>query len=97
MVEGGAVPDGIVCGIETAAIGLLAGLQDVGLVVGRDIDVIAKSTSEILDYVTPPIDSFVEDLTLAGETLARFLIKRIRGVPVEELQAIDQPRLRART
>jgi LacI family transcriptional regulator len=95
--KGRVVPDGIVCGIETAAIGLVAGLQDAGLVVGRDIDVIAKSTSDILDYVTPPIDSFHEDLLLAGETLAHFLMKRIRGVPAEELQAVDQPRLCART
>jgi LacI family transcriptional regulator len=97
LVERGPVPDGIVCGIETAAIGLVAGLQDAGLVVGRDVDVIAKSTSDILDYITPPIDSFVEDLTLAGETLAHFLMKRIRGVPAEELQAVDQPRLCVRT
>ena len=49
--------------LENAAIGLVAGLQDAGLVVGRDVDVIAKSTSDILDYITPPIDSFIEDLT----------------------------------
>jgi LacI family transcriptional regulator len=97
LVERGPVPDGVVCGIETAAIGFVAGLQDAGLVVGRDVDVIAKSTSDILDYIAPPIDSFVEDLTLAGETLAHFLMKRIRGVPAEELQAIDQPRLCVRT
>ena len=93
----GPVPDGIVCGIETAAIGLVAGLQDAGLVVGRDVDVIAKSTSDILDYITPPIDSYHRGPYLAGEALAHFLIKRIRGVPVEELQAVDQPRLCART
>ena len=85
LAEQRTVPDGIVCGVETAAIGLVAGLQDAGLVVGRDVDVIAKSTSDILDYITPPIDSFVEDLTLAGETLAHFLMKRIRGVPAEEI------------
>jgi LacI family transcriptional regulator len=97
LIEEGPVPDGIVCGIETAAIGLMAGLQDAGLVVGEDIDVIAKSTSDILDYLTPPIDSFHEDLLLAGETLAHFLMKRIAGVPASELQAVDQPRLCART
>ena len=91
LVAEGPVPDGIVCGIETAAIGLVAGLQDAGLVVGQDVDVIAKSTSDILDYITPPIDTFHEDLVLAGETLAHFLMKRIRGVPAEELQAVDQP------
>jgi LacI family transcriptional regulator len=95
--KGRVVPDGIVCGIETAAIGLAAGLQDAGLVVGKGIDVVAKSTSDILDYVRPPIDSFHEDLLLAGETLAHFLMKRINGVPAEELQAVDQPRLCERT
>ena len=88
-------PDGIVCGIEFAAIGLVAGLQDAGLVVGRDIDVIAKSTSDILDYVTPPIDSFHEDLLLAGETLAHFLMKRIGGVPglarIALAEQVDHP------
>jgi LacI family transcriptional regulator, galactose operon repressor len=90
-------PDGIVCGFETAAIGLVAGIQDAGLVVGRDVDVIAKSTSDILDHIAPPIDSFLEDLVLAGETLARFLMKRIRGVSALELQAVDQPKLCVRT
>jgi LacI family transcriptional regulator len=90
-------PDGIVCGAENPAIGLVAGLEDAGLVVGRDVDVIAKGTSDILDFVTPAIDSFVEDLTLAGETLAHFLMRRMQGVPAEELQAVDQPRLCART
>jgi LacI family transcriptional regulator len=95
--EGVTLADGIVCGSENAAIGLIAGLQDAGLVVGQDVDVIAKSTSDILDFITPPIDSFLEDLTLAGETLARFLMKRIRGAAANELQAIDQPRLCIRT
>jgi LacI family transcriptional regulator len=97
LAERDDIPDGIVCGAENAAVGLVAGLQDAGLVVGRDIDVVAKSTSDILDYVTPPIDSFSEDLMLAGETLAHFLMKRIAGVPAQELQAVDQPRLCART
>ncbi len=51
----------------------------------------ARPTSSITS--TPPIDSFLEDLVLAGETLAHFLMKRIHGVPVEELQAVDQPKL----
>jgi len=97
LIERGPVPDGIVCGAENAAIGLVAGLQDAGLVIGRDIDVVAKSTSDILDYLAPPIDSFFEDLTLAGEALAHFLMRRIAGAPAETLQAVDQPRPCCRT
>ncbi len=96
IVASGVVPDGIVCGIETACLALVAGFQDAGLVIGRDIDVVAKSTSDLLDFLTPRIDSFHEDLTLAGEMLARFLIKRIEGVSVSKLQtiAIPEPRFR---
>lgn len=97
LVAGGPVPDGIICGIETACIALVAGFQDAGLVIGRDLDVVAKSTSDLLDYLTPRIDSFHEDLTLAGETLARFLIKRIEGVQVSKLQTVAMPEARFRS
>ena len=97
LVASGQVPDGIVCGIETGCIALVAGFQEAGLVVGRDVDVIAKSTSDLLDYISPRIDSFHEDLTLAGETLARFLIKRIEGTQVSKLQTVALPEPRLRT
>jgi LacI family transcriptional regulator len=89
--------DGIVCSIETASVALIAGLQDAGLVLGKDIDVVANGTSDILDYVTPPIDSFFEDLTLAGQTMARFLMKRINGTPASELQMLQAPKFCRRT
>ena len=77
--------------LENAAIALVAGLQDAGLVVGRDIDVVAKSTSDILDYLDAG-DRFLRSRT--SRWLARrwrsFLIKRIRGVPaVSKLQTVD--------
>ena len=97
LVTDGDAPDGIICSIETGSIALIAGLQDAGVTVGKDIDVVANATSDILDYLTPPIDLFFEDLTLAGRAMARFLIKRINGTPAEELQALATPRLRDRT
>ena len=97
LVVGGNAPDGIVCSIETGSVALIAGLRDAGFVVGKDVDVVANATSDILDYLTPPIDSFFEDLTLAGQEMARFLIRRINGSPPEELQALAAPRLRERT
>ena len=89
-------PDGIVCANETRCIALLAGLRDAGLTVGRDIDVISKDTTDLLDHVAPAIDSFHEDLTFAGEEMARLLLRRIDGAPVEELQSIGEPRLQRR-
>jgi LacI family transcriptional regulator len=90
-------PDGIVCANETGCIALMAGLRDGGLVIGRDIDVVAKGTSELLDHSYPAIDSFFEDLTFAGEELARLLLRRIAGAPIAQLQSLGEPRLQRRT
>lgn len=90
-------PDGIICANEARCIPLLAGLRDAGLTVGKDIDVVAKDTTDLLDHITPAIDSFFEDLTLAGEDLGRLLLRRIAGAPVSELQSIGEPRLHRRT
>ena len=64
-------PDGIICANETGCVALMAGLRDGGLTIGRDVDVVAKGTSDLLDHTYPAIDSFFEDLTFAGEELAR--------------------------
>jgi LacI family transcriptional regulator len=90
-------PDGIICANETGCIALMAGLREAGLTVGRDVDVIAKSISDVLDYFSPAIDSFYEDYTFSGEELARLLLKRIAGAPIEELQSIAEPRFCRRT
>jgi LacI family transcriptional regulator len=90
-------PDGLICGSEIRCVAMLAGLQDAGLSIGGDIDVVAKQTSELLDHFTPAIDSFSEDLVFAGEELARFLLKRIGGAPVAELQSLGAPQPHLRT
>lgn len=91
LAAGPDAPDGYICANETRCIALVAGLQDAGQTVGGDVDVIAKDTSDILDHITPPIDSFYEDLVFAGEELARLLLMRIEGAPVSELQTIAAP------
>ena len=90
-------PDGIVCGSEIRCVALIAGLQDAGLSIGGEIDVIAKQTSELLDHFKPAINSFAEDLVLAGEEMARFLLRRIAGAPVSDLQSIGAPQPHLRT
>lgn len=89
-------PDGIICASEVGCVALMAGLHEGGITVGRDVDVIAKATSELLDHVDPPIDSFYEDLTFAGEELGRLLLRRIAGAPVSELQTLAEPVLQPR-
>ena len=89
-------PDGYVCGSEDRCLGLVTGLQAAGLRIGRDVDVVAKQTSDLLDYVAPPLDALTEDLGLAGAELVRLLMRSIDGDPVDELQMLEQPAWRIR-
>lgn len=90
-------PDGIICANEVGCIALIAGLREGGLAIGEKVDVVAKATSDLLDHVNPSIDSFYEDLTFAGEELARLLFRRIDGFPAAGLQTLSEPLLQRRT
>lgn len=85
----GEPPDGIICGSELQALGMMLGFQGRGLVVGRDIDIVNKKTSDILDLVPVPTLQFTEDLLKVGRDLAQFLVRRIDGEPVSSLQRLD--------
>jgi LacI family transcriptional regulator len=83
------VPDGIICGSELQALGMILGYQQAGFVIGRDVDIVNKKTSSILDLVQLPTLQFTEDLIRAGHDCATFLLKRIEGrTPVEQLQRL---------
>lgn len=83
-------PDGIICGSEMQALGMMLGFQDAGFVIGRDVDIVNKKTSNILDLVQMPTLQFFEDLVRAGHDCAEFLLKRIEGrAPVSALQRLD--------
>ncbi len=86
-----APPDGFVCPGEVAAMAVLAALDDLGLSVGRDVDVIAKQTSGVFDQYRPRIDTIYEDLRGAGRALGALLLRRIAGEPPEDLHVLMQP------
>lgn len=83
--------DGIVAPGEVAAMATLGGLSDDGLVSGRDVDVIAKQTSQTFDVYRPRIDTIYEDIRAAGETLGRLLLRRIAGEDPADLQDLQAP------
>ncbi|WP_206186342.1 LacI family transcriptional regulator [Thalassospira lohafexi] len=85
------VPDGIICGSELCAMALIDGMIQSGLNVGRDIDVIAKETSDLLNFTRPRIDSLREDLIVAGQQLATHLLDVIEGRDTTSLQSLSQP------
>lgn len=84
-------PDGIICDGEKRMIALLGGLQDAGIRIGSDIQVVYKQTSDILPTLFPTLDSIQEDVYAAGVELTRLLIERIAGTAAEDLQTLAEP------
>lgn len=84
-------PDGIICDSEMRTIALVGGLQEGGLVLGRDLQLVYKQTSGILPTLFPDLDSIREDVFAAGGELTRLLLKRIEGIDAESLQTMAEP------
>ncbi|WP_373237612.1 LacI family transcriptional regulator [Cohaesibacter celericrescens] len=72
--------DGIIAPSTSSAVVSIAALEQSGLVLGKDVDIFAKEASPYLQYIRKEVMSVYENLTLAGEFLAK-----------AALQAIDDP------
>jgi len=83
--------DGIVCNNELTALAIIGGLQDKGITLGKDYDLICKQTTEILPTLYPTLDTVAEDLFATGRELAKLLVSRIQGDEVNTLQTLHQP------
>ncbi len=85
-------PDGIVSGSGGGTIGIIAGIEAAGLVVGRDVDIAAKQSSEILQWIRPNLEVASEDISLAGRDLASAVLRIIDGEDPATLQSLSYPR-----
>nr|WP_255471045.1 LacI family DNA-binding transcriptional regulator [Paracoccus sp. M683] len=84
-------PDGIVCVGEIAAMIAMAAIEDQGLVVGRDIDVVAKRAGRVIDLMRPRFDTFHEDLRLTGRAMGETLLRSMAGEDAGKLQVLLPP------
>ena len=84
-------PDGIVSGAGAATFALVAGIEDAGLRLGEDIDIVSKQSSRLLHLFRPQIYVVNEDVKLAGSELARAVLGAIDGAPVASLQSLSAP------
>ncbi len=84
-------PDAIICPGEIAAIAINAAIADAGLTLGREIDLVAKQTSQVFDLFRPRMDAIYEDIHEAGAEMARLLLRRIAGEPPARLQMLQAP------
>lgn len=84
-------PDGVICDSEMRTIALVGGLQEGGLQLGRDLQLVYKQTSGILPTLFPALDSIREDVFEAGGELTRLLLRRIAGEAATALQTLAEP------
>jgi LacI family transcriptional regulator len=89
-------PDGIVSGSGGAAFAIVAGIEEAGLLLGRDVDLVSKQSSRLLHWFRPQIFTVDEDIKLAGRELARAVLKRIEGADAGSLQTLSVPDAPAR-
>ena len=84
-------PDGMISDSEMRTIALVGGLQEAGVIFGRDLHLVYKQTSGILPTLFPTLDSIREDVSAAGGELTRLLLRRIEGEAVTDLQTLAEP------
>lgn len=85
-------PDGIVTSSGAAALAVVAGVEDAGLVVGRDVDLVSKQSSPLLHLFRSAILVVNEDFRLAGREVARAVLGWIDGKDPVSLQSLSVPK-----
>lgn len=85
-------PDGIVSGSGGAAFAIVAGIEEAGLQLGRDVDLVSKQSSRLLHWFRRQIFTVDEDIKLAGRELSSAVLKRIEGAEARALQSLSVPK-----
>ena len=83
--------DGVLVGSTTAAMAAVSGAEALGLVTGRDFDLVAKEAINFLHRFRREILVVQEDVGLAGRFLARAVMAAIEGRAPDEGQFLDRP------
>jgi LacI family transcriptional regulator len=84
-------PDGIVSSAGAATLAIVAGIEDAGLTVGREVDIVSKQSSPLLHLFRPALLVVNEDFRLAGRELARSVLGWIDGADPAALQSLAKP------
>lgn len=82
-------PNGLILPGDTSALAALAALDDIGCKPGIGVHLMVKQTSGVFGFVRPKVTSIFEDIAAAGELMAQYLIKRIAGTDVQQLQFVQ--------
>jgi len=84
-------PDGFVSGAGGATFALVAGIEEAGLRLGHDVDIVSKQSSDLLPWFRPALHVVDEDFRRAGRDLADAVLRRISGEEPQSLQRLSLP------
>lgn len=87
-------PDGIVVSSAMSALALVGGLEEAGLKIGRDIDIVTKQSTSFIGWYKPEILTIREDFRTAGRDLAKSVLAWIDGADPATLQHLAAPDVR---
>lgn len=85
-------PDGILCGSTTAAMAAVAGAERAGLTLGADFDLVAKEAIRFLHRFRRNILVVHEDVSAAGDFLARAVVSAIEDPARPRMQGLESPK-----
>lgn len=84
-------PDGFVSSAGAATLAIVAGIEDAGLVLGRDVDVVSKQSAKVLHLFRPQLHVVNESFRHAGNELARTILACIDGQTADNVQTLVVP------
>jgi DNA-binding LacI/PurR family transcriptional regulator len=84
---------GFVCVNESTALGVLSGLHETGVRVGRDASVIAYDDINASAYFWPPLTTFLYPLETLSRVLAQFMLRLLEGEDPASLTHFVRPAL----
>jgi len=91
-------PDGFICSSVTAAIGIAGGIENAGLVVGKDVKVVAKQSNvNLLKWFGRDMYDVEENFREAGYCVASSLLRVIDGDNASNHQNIVFPEVWGRS
>ena len=82
-----------VCVNESTALGVIAGLNQLGRRIARDVSVIAFDDINVSGYFNPPLTTLYHPIEQQGRKLGEFLLRRIAGEAPENLVHVFRPEL----
>lgn len=85
--------NGIICASTAAAMAAVAALENNGMVVGREIDVLAKEVAPFLSLFRSNIVTVSEAVGDAGDFLAKAAIQAIRDPDLPPMQFVEVPQI----